>query len=227
VVPEQAFQATDEIRVYDSVRDTAAEFASRRDSSFLIQELAGPFGRADFLLAFPDWSRLTARQNVGLRPLRLMTEARLVAALSGRYARTIDDVALRSGMTASSANRTARDLAGSGHVQVALDGRLRRHPDLVSVVTTAAYEAKVREWQSGLRQARHYALWNRWSTLVLEIARNRPELVKQARRHGLGVVVDGTRLVAPRVQRVPSYLQLMASETVLAATNMLLAVSED
>lgn len=224
-VPAHAFQAGDEVRVYDAVRRTAAEFASDR-GAFLLQELAGPFGRADFVLAFPEPSSLVARRDTELRPLRVMTEARLVAALSGRYARTIDDIALRAGMTPTSANRTARGLAGSGHVLVGSDGRLRRHPALVPVVATAAYEAKVREWQSGLRQARHYALWNRWSTVVLETARNRPELIKQARLHGVGVVVAGTRVAAPRVQSVPGYLQLMASETVLAATDMLIDVSE-
>jgi hypothetical protein len=93
-------------------------------------------------------------------------------------------------------------------------------------MATAAYEAKVKDWQSGLRQARHYALWNRWSTVVLEIARNRPDLVEEARRHGVGVVVASKRLVAARVQSVPGYLQLMTSETVLAATNMLADGSE-
>jgi len=220
-VPPQAFQAAEEVRVYGAVREAAEHFAANRSGSFLLQELAGPFGRADFVLAFPDPLGLSARQASGLRPLRVMTQARLVGALSGRYAKTIDEAAQQAGMTVASANRTARQLAGSGHVSIARDGRIRRHPALVSVVTTAAYEAKVRDWQSGLRQARHYALWNRWSTLVLEVARNRPDLMNQARRHGVGVVVAGKRLAAARVQRVPAYLQLMASETVLDATDML------
>lgn len=220
-VPTQAFQPIHELRVHDDVRDAAVQFASGRGASYLLQEFTGPIGRADFVLAFPNPSRLLARREAVLQPLRVMTEARLVAALSGRYARTVDEAAETAGMTAASVRSTARRLATSGHVSVAQDGRLRRHPAVEAVVATAAYEAKVREWQSGLRQARHYALWNRWSTVVLETARNPQELLTQARRHGVGVVVAGERLAAARVQKLPGYLQLMASERVLAATNML------
>ena len=226
-VPTQAFQPGDEVRVHDAVRKAAGDFARGRGASFLVQEFAGPFGRADFVLAFPEQSRLDARRDARLRPLRVMTEVRLVAALSGRYARTVQEVAEGAGMTPTSALRTARGLAGSGHVSILSDGRLRRHPALEPVVCTAAYEAKVKEWQSALRQARHYALWNRWSTVVLETARNPIDLVEQARRHGLGVVVAGRRVAAARVQRVPAYLQLAASETMLAATTMLRECSGD
>lgn len=220
-VPASAFQPSAELRVYDAVREAADVFARGRGESFLVQELAGPFGRADFVLAFPQQSRLALRQDAGLRPLRVMAEARLVAALSARYARTVDAVSERAGMTPSSALRTARVLAGTGHVTLLPDGRLRRHPALRPVVHTAAFEAKVKDWQAALRQARHYALWNRWSTVVLETARNRPALLEQARRHRIGVVVAGRPIATPRVQEVPDYLQLMASETMLAATGMI------
>lgn len=226
-VPSQAFQPGEELRVHGAVREAADAFARRRGESFLIQEFAGPFGRADFVLAFPRHPSLDARREAGLRPLRVMTEARLVSALSGRYARTVDDVAQRAGMTPTSALRTARELAGTGHVAILSDGRLRRHPALGPVMRTAAFEAKVKDWQSALRQARHYALWNSWSTVVLERARNRPDLMEQARRHGLGVVVAGRPLTAARVQTVPPYLRLMASESMLAATNMLSRPSGD
>lgn len=226
-VPAHAFQPGDELRVHDAVRQAAGAFARGRGDSFLVQEFAGPFGRADFVLAFPLQSRLDARRNAELRPLRVMTEARLVSALSGRYARAVEDVAARAGMTPSSVLRTARELTVTGHVSILTDGRLRRHSALAPVVRTAAYEAKVKEWQSALRQARHYALWNRWSTVVLETARNRPDLVAQARRHGLGVVVAGRSVTAARVQRVPAYLRLMASESMLASTNMLSESSGD
>ncbi|MDE0802941.1 MAG: hypothetical protein OSA99_06415 [Acidimicrobiales bacterium] len=226
-VPAHAFQPGDELRVHHAVRQAADEFASGRGDSFLVQEFAGPFGRADFVLAFPLNSRLDARRSSELRPLRVMAEARLVAALSGRYARAVDEVAARAGMTPSSVARTARELAATGHVFILSDGRLRRHAALAPVVRTAAYEAKVKEWQSALRQARHYALWNRWSTVVLETARNRPDLVAEARRHGLGVVVAGRSLTAARVQRVPAYLRLMASESMLDATDMLGECSKD
>lgn len=219
-VPASAFQPGAELRVYEAVRDAAETFARGRDESFLIQELAGPFGRADFVLAFPQQSRLALRQEAGLRPLRVMAEARLVAALSARYARSLEDVSERAGMTPSSALRTARGLAATGHVILVPDGRLRRHPSLRPVVHTAAYEAKVKDWQAALRQARHYALWNRWSTVVLETARNRPALLEQARRYRIGVVVAGRQVATPRVQEVRDYLQLMASETILAATGM-------
>lgn len=219
-VPASAFQPGPELRVYGAVREAADAFAKGRGESFLVREFAGPFGRADFVLAFPQQSRLAFRQDTGLRPLRVMAEARLVAALSARYAKSVDDVSEHAGMTPSSALRTARLLAGTGHVILLPDGRLRRHPALRPVVNTAAYEAKVRDWQAALRQARHYALWNRWSTVVLETARNRPALVEQARRHRLGVVVAGEQIATPRVQEVPDYLQLMASETMLAATGM-------
>ena len=219
-VPASSFKPAAELRVHDAVRDAAEAFAKGRGESLLIQELAGPFGRADFVLAFTQQSLLAPRQEAGLRPLRVMAEARLVAALSARYARTLDDIAERAGMTRSSALRTARGLAGTGHVTLLPDGRLRRHPALRPVVRTAAYEAKVRDWQAALRQARHYALWNRWSTVVLETARNRPALVEQARGHRIGVVVAGRTIVAPRVQNVRDYLQLLASETILAATGI-------
>lgn len=220
-VPTHAFQAGDEVRVYDAVREAVGNFARGRGDCYLIQELAGPFGRADFVLALPTQPALEGRIEVGLRPLRVMAEARLVAALSGHHARTIDEVATRGGMTSSAATRTARSLAGSGHVSILPNGRVRRHPALRPVVHTAAYEAKLKEWQSALRQARHYSLWNRWSTVVLETARNRSALVEGAKRHGVGVVVARKRIIAARIQRVPGYLELMASETLLDATNML------
>lgn len=220
-VPSSAFKPAAELRVHDAVREAADAFSKGRGESYLVQEFAGPFGRADFVLAFPLPSRLALRQDAGLRPLRVMAEARLVAGLSSRYARTVEEVSERAGMTPRSALRTARTLAGTEHVAFLPDQRLRRHPALRPVVRTAAYEAKVRDWQSALRQARHYALWNRWSTIVLETARNRSALVEQARRHRIGVVVAGERLAAARVQEVPRYLQLMASETMLDATGML------
>lgn len=220
-LPPQAFRPTAELAVYPAVRELAFRFAGRWGGDVLLSEFTGPYGRVDFLLAVHDNSALEERRAAGLRPLSLLSEASVVAALSGRYARSVAEVSARSGAAANTVERVARVLARSGHVIVTDDGRYRRHAALRPVARTIALEAKVDDWKSALRQARTYALWSTWSVVVLDRLTNEDALCTEARQFGIGVAQHDDIVVHPRIQpRVP-HLQLFASESYIGAAGLI------
>lgn len=217
----QAFKPTAELAIYPAVRVLAQRFAARRGGDILLSEFAGPYGRVDFLLAVHDDDALRERRASGLRTLSVLSEASVVAALSGRYARDVAEVSRRSGAAENTVTRISQVLARSGHIDVLADGRLRRHPALRPVAKTVALEAKVDDWKSALKQARMYALWSTWSVVVLDRLTNADALLSEARQAGIGVARHDDIVVRPRVQPVVPHLQLFASETYIEAAGLI------
>lgn len=215
-VPEQAFVPVQERELRQAVERLAEKFAEANGGGLLVSEMSGPYGRADFVLVKLDEEAMRRRSESTLRPLRVMSEARLIASLSHRYARGVAEISQRSGLPPRSVWRVATALAREGHVAIARDERILRHRAVQPIATTAAFEAKVSDWRRALEQARKYSLWNRWTTVVMESASSVDILAQEARRFRIGIALSDKLVVPPRPRMVTSDLRLLASEQIFS-----------
>lgn len=211
----QAFPPRDERRLHPALVSLAEALAARYGGGVLVEEFAGPYGRADFVLVDYEPEVLKSRLAAGLPPIRTGSHTKVIGALSSRYARPADEVAARTGLWLPTVERSLSSLVRSGAISKTADARYRRHPALVPVASLLALEAKLSDWGRAIEQARKYALWSHRTVVVLETLTNKEATLSRARRLGLGVAVESSLLVRPRQRRIPDHLALQASEALL------------
>ena len=94
------------------------------------------------------------------------------------------------------------------------EGTYRRHPDLEPIGHTYAFEAKVADWGKGLTQALRYLAWaDSASIVLLDPPKTLTRVTYQCRSLGVGLAVEDTWKVRPRLGRPNQALRLAASES--------------
>jgi DNA-binding transcriptional ArsR family regulator len=109
-----------------------------------------------------------------------LSTARVLAALGRKKATRISEIAKCSGLSDSTVRGQLRKLKDAGIVQSEAEGQIqvlhRVSPPFYELV---AFEVKVKDWKSGLRQARNYRSFANRTYLALPL--DRAEAVKKHR----------------------------------------------
>jgi hypothetical protein len=212
------FTPTVEAALHEDLVALAARLATPGRVVVAIRELVGPYGVADLAALVTTTGRLRERAEAQVPPLLRMDDAQLVDALDPTAARSFEEVlaAIRG-----SRESLARRIQVLGHRRVVhgtWDGHLTRHPALTPLGELHAFEAKVRDWRGGVRQAFQYRGWADTATLVLaRTPRDRGELDGQVARWKLGLAVGRSWHRTPEPTGHPGWLRLWASEFAAAA----------
>jgi hypothetical protein len=208
-----------EAKLLDDLLRMAGQLKHGASQLIAVPELVAPFGTADLVVVDDPDSRLAARLECGIAPLLNRTDADIVSTLNARIKRGLEDVC-RTLMweDISIIERRIPRLLRVGAIQRSSRGGYLRHPDLVPFRRLHAFEAKVRDWRSGLQQARTYALWADAATLMLgHLPNNRDQVLAEAKRWSLGLADTNQILLRPRLRRHTHGRRLWASEHVAAA----------
>lgn len=185
----------------------------------VLQEVAGPFGVADFVAVVGSPRRAEARLALGVPPLLNEIDAGIVAATSPQRARTAARLADVLGWPLASIERRLPGLLKSGAVRELRPERFVRPDALVPIGRVYAIETKMREWRRALRQARTYRLWCDNYVVVMPSLSNYSLMVALAEveEDRGGLFIDGRWVKRPQVRRPEAARRLWGSEYVVAA----------
>lgn len=157
--------------------------------------------------------QLRARENATVPPVTNKSDAAVLAVLPSKVARTPLWIADTCGVSLALALDRLRSLRGRGAV-LESEGTYRRHPALEPLGHTYAFEAKVADWGKGLTQALRYLAWaDSASIVLLEPPKILTRVTDQCRSLGVGLAVEDTWKVRPRIGRPNQALRLAASES--------------
>lgn len=190
-----------------------------RAGLLVLQEVAGPFGVADYVAVIGSQDRIRDRLALAVPPLLNEIDAGIVSATSPRRARTAERFAERLGWSRSSVDRRLPGLVKSGALQEVKPGRFVRHEALVPVGRVYAIETKLREWRRALRQARTYRLWSDNYVIVMPSlsAGSLTEALSAVTNDGGGLFIDERWATRPRSRHPEPGRRLWGSEHVVAA----------
>jgi hypothetical protein len=190
-----------------------------REGLHVLQEVAGPFGVADFIAIVGATRRVEARLALDVPPLLNEVDAGIVAVTSPHHGRTPARLAELLGWPVASIDRRLPGLLKSGAVRELRRGRFVRPDSLVPIGRAYAIETKMRQWRRALRQARTYRLWCDNYVIVMP-ALSRPVLVEalaKVEKDSGGLFVDGRWEARPRLRRAEPARRVWGSEHLVAA----------
>jgi hypothetical protein len=213
------FEPVQELELLRTAREVATWLPGAQSGALVISEMTGPIGIPDLTVLVGADSKLDERLAIDIPPLLNQIDAGVVAMLSPSRTASLEEVADRLGWPIATLSRRLPGLLKNGAVARTSTGRLVRHPAMQVLGRTYAIEAKVRERRRALVQARSYASWADSYVLVMGSLRQdvTEDLSVQVLGDGGGLVVDGKRLVRPRIHRLPLGRRLWATEHVVAA----------
>ncbi len=181
-------------------------------------------GVADIVVGKVNGYRLFPR-NTSTRKLELITlsTAKVLSALSGRNAGEVHTVAQRCALTSSTVQRQFRILCNLGLARFEPGGRIRLLRTIKKPFQDiSAFEVKVKDWKSGLCQARNYRSFANRVSLALPTNRANRLRSKLAvfRQFGVGLVgINGdselTWFLRPRRCKPISAARNMLASTLL------------
>lgn len=192
--------------------------ARHRHGGIALDELRTPYGVPDLTVVLPDRNAFATRLNSAVPPLLNEMDAAVVAMLSARYGRSAAEVGDRLGWDAAAFEHRIPLLIRQGAVRSGIDGRLRRDAALVPLGRVHAFEAKIKDWTRAFQQARRYSLWADYVTVVIDEPGGWIDDARRlARDRGVGLAVQSSWLVRPRMTRRPDARRMWASEHLAAA----------
>jgi hypothetical protein len=215
-LPGRRFAPIAELQLAESMLYLAGSLAAA-NLVLAIPEFVGAFGVADLIAVVADPNLLQAREAAGIPPLTYEPDAAVVAALTAHRAQSLDDLAHRLGWPSQAVERRVPRLLRIGAIDRASSGGLVRHPALVPVGRTHAFEAKVRDWQRGRDQARRYRLWADTATLVMASVPSQAAVRADVARWGIGFAVHADWIRRPTSHRHNPSRRLVTSELVVGA----------
>lgn len=210
--PGRRFPPTTERLLDEDLKTLATHLPSASHGVAITREFPGGRGVAD-VVAVTRWEeQLRTRLETRLPFLRNETDCAVVSALSARQTRTSASLGKRLGMSEEQVIRRVRALAVSGHVEVHGTG-YRRSRGLEPIGRTYALEAKVSDWQQGIRQALRYSTWcDAAAVVLLKPPRDVDEVRARCSAFDLGLAFGDTWVTRPRLGRPNAGLRLAMSE---------------
>jgi len=135
--------------------------------------------------------------------------SKVLAALAGRRRATITKTAIRAGLSLPTVKSELSSLQSLGLLRITRGGQIEvRHAIRTPFSEIVAYEVKVKDWKSGIYQARNYKSFAHKVSVALPLARaNRlAEKLPEFRRMHVGLVGIGPQgglrwLLKPRRRR--------------------------
>jgi hypothetical protein len=213
------FQPVAERELVGPALAVAQTLPGARAGLHVLEEVAGPFGVADFVVIVGSTERVETRLALDVPPLLNEIDAGIVAAASPRRARSGARLAERLGWPLASIERRLPGLLRSGAVVEQRPGRFVRPEVLAPVGRIYAIETKMREWRRALRQARTYRLWCDNYVIVMPSlsAASLIEVLAEVERDRGGLFVDEKWVARPALRRAEAARRLWGSEYVVAA----------
>jgi biotin operon repressor len=210
--PGRRFEPTEERALDDQIVALATKLPRAAEGLALVREFSGGRGVAD-AVAVTGWQQpMLQRIALQLPILDNETDCSVVAALSPNQTRTVTGIGQRLGMSEEQLSRRLRSLAASGYVESRGSG-FRRMRGLEPIGRAYALEAKVSDWQQGVRQALRYSTWCDAAALVLlRPPRDLKNPRERASRLGIGLAASGRWVVRPRIGRPHAGRRLAMSE---------------
>lgn len=210
--PGRRFEPTEERLLDDDLVMLATRLPRASEGLVLVREFAGGRGVAD-AVAVTGWQE-SVRQRIA-SPLPFLdnaTDCSVVAALSPNQTRTVAGVGRRLGMSDEQVVRRIRPLTAAGYVERRGSG-FRRARCLEPIGRAYALEAKVSDWQQGVRQALRYSTWcDAAAVVLLKPPRDLSDAKERSSKLGLGLAAGGRWVVRPRIGRPHAGLRLAMSE---------------
>lgn len=190
-----------------------------RAGLLVLQEVAGPFGVADYVAIVGSGDRVRDRVALDVPPLLNEIDAGIVSTASPRRAKSASQFAELLGWSQHSVDRRLPGLVGSGAIREVKPERFVRPEALVPVGRLYAIETKLRNWRRALRQARTYRLWSDNYVIVMPTLSAAPltEVLLSVTEDGGGLLIDGRWITRPRLRSTEPARRLWGSEHVLAA----------
>jgi len=206
------FEPTVERLLDDDLRRLAERLPGADQGVIISREFPGPRGVADLVAITQSLHGLRARLQLGLPFLANLTDCIVVAALSPNRVKSTRTVARSTGMSIEQAERRLRALTSRGYV-ARVGGGFVRNPAIAPIGRAYALEAKVSDWQKGLSQAIRYSSWcDAAAVVLLNAPRDRSDVTDRFRRLGIGLAVQSTWVLRPRIGRPQPGFRLAMSE---------------
>lgn len=210
--PGRRFEPVAERELASDLRPLAGQLPGAGDGLLVVAEMPGPRGVADLVAVTHASPGLELRMRTGIPYLGNLADCSVVAATLSRRTLSVSTIARIAGMSEQQTERRLRALNRSGHVERVGSG-YRRHEQMVPIGRTYAIEAKVNDWQQGIRQALNYSSWCDAAALVLRDAPRDPEEVTtRCRGLGIGLALQAKWIVRPRLGKPKPGWRLAASE---------------
>lgn len=182
-------------------------------------EASGPFGVPDVLAVVGPPETLEARLRLSVPPLLNQVDAGIVASTSPRRGRAAEAIAANLGWSQETIERRIPHLVRVGAISRVNSDRFVRSHDLVPVGRLYAIEAKVKDWQRAVRQARKYAVWCDSYVIVMpELGpSSTPAVTETTGADAGGLMLGGQWVRRPRIRPRSTAQRLWGSEHVIAA----------
>ncbi len=200
-----------------SLRSAAVRLTSGSRDAVMLPELPLPVGVPDMTAVVLNKGAVSRRIATGVPPILGFRKSAVVAACGARKPTTLQRLMAVTGVSERQTRDTVGDLVRSGALIRSGSGWCRSEV-IAPIGRVFALEAKVSDWRGGFAQSLKYSLYADSVTLVL--GRIGSKAIDAARGacadQGVGLVVDGTWLVRPRLHKVPLARRLQCSEQILA-----------
>lgn len=213
------FQPAHELALHDVAISACAKLPGAHRGAYVVREMAGPVGIPDFTVLIGDLGLLAARLALDVPPVLNQLDASIVAAASAKVARSPEALARTLGWGVETITRRLPALVRSGALIVARPDRYVRPLPLGPIGRLYAVEAKVRDRQAAVQQARAYSAWTDAYVLVMGPLGQSPlqSLLDEVDIDHGGLVVDGRWLRRPVVRTLDPVRRLWSAEHFVAA----------
>ena len=217
--PGRRFEPIQELALRDAALEACRCLPDAQAGLLVISEMTGPIGVPDFVAVVGDPGALNKRCCSSIPPLLNEVDAGVVAVSSDRVGRSERALAERLGWPESTVARRLPSLLRVGAMIEVKPGRYVRAPELRPLGKLFAVEAKVRDANRALRQARCYNVWADGYVLIMGPLSPgvRTRLCSEVRTDRAGLVVGGRWYARPRPRVGGAARQLWAAEHVVAA----------
>jgi DNA-binding Lrp family transcriptional regulator len=181
--------------------------------------MSGPLGVPDFLALVGGLPGLQERLASGIPPLLSELDCEIVAQLFAARPRTLSALAVSLGWTETAVGSRIARLRKTGAVIETPKGTYLRHRALKASGSVYAIEAKIRDWNKAVRQARGYRTWANNYVLVLGPLGSQAinSATKEAASDHAGLYVDGHWVLRPLRHSPEAARALLGFEHLVAA----------
>jgi hypothetical protein len=213
------FEPLQELALHDVAMAVCGQLPGAHRGVIVVREMAGPIGVPDFTVLVGDRARLHARLSLDVPPVLNQLDASIVASASSGVARSAESLARALGWGVDTVERRLPGLLKSGALMTRRPGRYTRCPALVPIGRLYAVEAKVRDRQAAVQQARAYSSWTDGYVLVMGPLGQAPMqgLLDEVSADLGGLVVDGHWLRRPVMRSLDPGRRLWSAEHFVAA----------
>lgn len=213
------YEPSHELVLHGDAVSACARLPGVHRGGYVVREMAGPVGIPDFTVLVGDLGLLDARLALGVPPVLNQLDAGIVAAASAAVARSPSALARTLGWGVETVRRRLPGLVRSGALLAARPDRYVRPAALGPIGRLYAVEAKVRDRQAAVQQARAYSSWTDSYVLVMGPLGRAPlqSLLNEVDVDRGGLVVDGRWLRRPVLRTLDPVRRLWSAEHFVAA----------